>query len=696
MAQYHCHVQTISRTPTPSAPKGRSAVAAAAYRAGAKLEDEHSSRAEAQPIVHDYTRRSGVVHAEIVLPTAAPDWARDREQLWNRAEAADTRKNSTLAREYECSLPHELGDAQRIQLAREITAALVSRYGFAADFAVHAPNPHRGDERNHHVHILTSTRVLTGEGFGPKVRVLDSAKTGSDEIRWARQMVAELCNAALARAGIAASVDHRSLVDQRIAALAAGDDELADELDRPATVHRGPAVSAIVADGRESYVEERIQVEIADELAEIGHRQAVVAEIEAEAHALDARAAELAAEAAAVQAEIDAARRDVAAAQVVPIRPPAPDTDTLLAQIRRMWASLDRADGLHDERRDEWGPLRYMGRNGWRPDAPALRAVLDKYPALRREWAAEIHSRDPDIRAALRERAAERVAARRVAARDYLSPVPAPAPAPAPARPEPERKGGQKPSTPLALVPAPVLPVARLADLDAAISDAEARLAALEERERTRRQAADAYRRAQESLRTAQAGLLARLRAWMGLSAPAPVQDAQGALREAAAAVQRQGLSITFGQVVVVPAADDLAALRGQLVALRDERGGLVVAEAEKRRQEIAAVAEVVALVVRLDAAVPPGDPGRLAWRTLVAVDMHQLIDVRAADPYARLAVVLTQQPQIRQQIVAEIASRLPELEALEAARLVLPPSDDQDGDQDDDDRPTDWPAPGM
>lgn len=682
MAQYHCHVQTISRTPTPSAPKGRSAVAAAAYRAGAKLEDEHSSRAEAQPIVHDYTRRSGVVHAEIVLPAAAaPDWARDREQLWNRAEAADTRKNSTLAREYECSLPHELSDAQRIKLAREITAALVSRYGFAADFAVHAPNPHRGDERNHHVHILTSTRVFTGdgEGFGAKVRVLDSAKTGSDEIRWARQLVAELCNAALARAGIDASVDHRSLVDQRIAALAAGDDELADELDRPATVHRGPAVSGILSDGRDSYVAERIEAEIADELSEIGHRQAVVAEIEAEAHALDTRAAELAAEAAAVEAEIDAARREVAAAQVVPIRPPAPDTDTLLAQIRRMWASLDRADG-HDERRDEWGPIRYMDRNGWRPDAPALRAVLDKYPALRREWAAEISARDPDIRAALRERAAERVAARRVAARDYLSPVPAPAPAPtpAPARPRPEPEEGQKPSTPLALVPAPVLPVARLADLDAAIAAAEARLAALEERERTRRQAADAYRRAQESLRTAQAGLLARLRAWMGLSAPAPVQDAQGALRAAAAAAQRQGLAITFGQVVVPAAGDDLAEVRGQLVALRDQRGGLVAAAAAEQRTR-AVIDLVVDLVARADQVVP--DQMRVDWPALRLLDLTgglaQLREHLMAD--TATALMLSH----------DLGRRVAQIEALEAERRALP--HDQD-----DSEPTDWPAPGM
>lgn len=308
MAQYHCHVATVSRSPTPSAPKGRSAVACAAYRSGDQLHDEHSTRVEARPIVHDYTRRGGVVHAEIVLPPGAPAWARDRQTLWNNAEAADVRKNSTLAREFECSLPYELHRSQRVELARAITAELVARYGFAADFALHAP--HRNDDqRNHHVHILCSTRVLVPEGFAEKTRVLDAVKTGPGEVSWAREMVARLCNEALASAGVDAAVDHRSLVDQRIAALAAGDDERAAALDRPPTKHRGPSVSGLVERGDDSDVDERHREEIANELDAIGARQLAEAELQAAAEQVAEillQLAEASKEASAAGAELDA------------------------------------------------------------------------------------------------------------------------------------------------------------------------------------------------------------------------------------------------------------------------------------------------------------------------------------------------------------------------------------------------------
>jgi hypothetical protein len=591
VAEYHCHVQAISRAPTPKAPKGRSAVAAAAYRSGDKLHDEHSTRAEAQPITHDYTRRSGVVHAEIVLPEAAPDWARDRQQLWNKAEAADTRKNSTLAREFEAGLPWELSDVHRVELARAITRALVERYGFAADFAVHRPNAAKGDDpRNHHVHILCSTRVIAADGFAEKTRVLDSAKTGADEIRWAREMVARLSNEALARAGIDASVDHRSLVDQRAAALADGDDERAEALDRPATKHRGPIVEAITRDGRESDVEERITSELVDEIAEIGRRLAAETAVAREIEALDTGAGALKLQLAVV--EFDLAR---ALQEIADETPPAPDPAP--------------------------GPF---GPGGF-PKGP---------------------------------------------------PEPKPEPKP--------------PSTPIIYTPPPTALVP-IEELERDLLEAERLLARAEalaaQREQARRQALQRAEQAKRAVEEAQGGLWARMRAALGFSPPAAVVVAQRTAREASAAAvalmqdQRQAAGLAparagfLGRVDAVALAAELTAggrqsigaLAARVSELREQLGGLRAEDAEKRRQEVAAVAEVVALVVRLDAVVPPSDPGRTAWRTLAAIDKHHLIDSAAADPYARLAVVLTQQPQVRQQIVAEIASRLPELVAIEA-----------------------------
>ena len=98
MASFHLSVKTVSRS------SGRSATAAAAYRAGARIEDERTGE------IHDYSRKGGVSLSQIVLPPEAPGWAGDRSKLWNAAESAENRKNSVVAREFEVALPAELPD----------------------------------------------------------------------------------------------------------------------------------------------------------------------------------------------------------------------------------------------------------------------------------------------------------------------------------------------------------------------------------------------------------------------------------------------------------------------------------------------------------------------------------------------------------------------------------------------------------
>ena len=639
VAQYHCHVQAISRAPTPKAPKGRSAVAAAAYRSGDKLHDEHSTRAEAKPITHDYTRRSGVVHAEIVLPVAAPDWARERQELWNRAEAADRRKNSTLAREVVAGLPWELSDGQRVELARAITLALVDRYGFAADFAVHRPSAARGDDpRNQHVHILCTTRVIAADGFGSKTRVLDSAQTGADEIRWIREMVARMCNEALARAGIDASVDHRSLIDQRAAALAAGDDESAAELDRPATKHRGPAVEAIVRDERESYVDERITSEIADKVAEIGRRQAAEVAVVADIDALDIELVSGREELADIERQVAEALREIAEI---------PDVPAVLSDVKRLWRSLERADGERDERRASWPILRLLDLRGWTPDSADLRDLLDKHPELRRDWVAEISARDPEIRAATRERAIERVAAR-----EYLVPVPVLGRSRPAAEPEPEPE--PEPVARRDLAPLPAVRTVR--DVDDAIADAEARLAALEQRERVRAAAAEAYQLAQSALQAAQSGLWARLRAWVGLGASPAEHTARAELTAAEQGVKSAGAGVMFGKVIMPADAGERSKLKQQIVALRDERRDLIAADATTARRAVAAVDKVIELVKRADRVVPGAE--RAEWPALRALD--------AAGGIEQLRERLQSDPGFAIALAHDLGQRLPALEALE------------------------------
>ena len=159
-------------------------------------------------------------------------------------EASETRRNSVTAREWELALPSEISAEDRSQITREFAEQLVSRYGVAVDVAIHAPH-REGDQRNHHAHVLTSTRKLEAEGFTAKTRVLDSAKTGGEEIAQMRGLWAELQNRALERAGEVERVDHRSLEKQRETALDRGDDLSAEELDRDPELKLGPAANSM-------------------------------------------------------------------------------------------------------------------------------------------------------------------------------------------------------------------------------------------------------------------------------------------------------------------------------------------------------------------------------------------------------------------------------------------------------------------
>ena len=232
MASYHLSVKTIKRS------AGRSATAAAAYRVGERIECQREGR------VHDYTRKQGIEETFILAPKDAPDWASDRSRLWNEAEASETRRNSVTAREWELALPSEISAEARSQITRDFAQELVSRYGVAVDVAIHAPH-REGDQRNHHAHVLTSTRKLEAGGFTAKTRVLDSAKTGGVEIEQMRGLWAELQNRALERVGEVERVDHRSLEKQRETALDRGDKLTAEELYRDPELKLGPAANSM-------------------------------------------------------------------------------------------------------------------------------------------------------------------------------------------------------------------------------------------------------------------------------------------------------------------------------------------------------------------------------------------------------------------------------------------------------------------
>ncbi|MCZ4432992.1 Ti-type conjugative transfer relaxase TraA [Agrobacterium sp. SOY23] len=206
MAIYHLSTKPVSRS------SGRSAVASAAYRCAVLLTNHRDG------LVHDFTRKEGVEHVEIVLPEGlSADWALDRSALWNAAEFAEKRKDARVAREFEIALPHELSSEGRLEAARAFARDLANRYGAAVDFAVHSPGEH-GDIRNCHAHVLMTTREVGERGLGEKTRLehknarllANGMATTDMQLQNIRQAWEGIANRALQREGLDIRIDHRS------------------------------------------------------------------------------------------------------------------------------------------------------------------------------------------------------------------------------------------------------------------------------------------------------------------------------------------------------------------------------------------------------------------------------------------------------------------------------------------------------
>ncbi|HEN0336544.1 MobQ family relaxase [Anaerococcus degeneri] len=223
MAIYHLCIKIISRG------KGKSAVAASAYRSGEKIKNEYDG------IVHDFTRKGGITHTEILLPQNAPQEFLDRGTLWNSVEKIEKSKNSQLAREIEVALPKELDREKQINLVREYVKENFVKVGMCADIALHDKN-----DGNPHCHILLTMRPLNEDTtWGAKSKkeyILDEngekvkLKNGNYKTRkinttdWNEQDKAEewrkawadITNKYLEENSIQDKVDHRSYQRQGI------------------------------------------------------------------------------------------------------------------------------------------------------------------------------------------------------------------------------------------------------------------------------------------------------------------------------------------------------------------------------------------------------------------------------------------------------------------------------------------------
>ncbi|MGE3916741.1 MAG: MobA/MobL family protein [Hyphomicrobiaceae bacterium] len=181
---------------------GKNVVANAAYNAGENLYSEALGHAAYQAgerhgrQFNFENKAAGVLHKEIMTPEHAPDWAHDREQLWNRADGAERKSNARLARKLVMNLPSELNLEQNVELVRGFLEDRFVNQGMVADFAIHAPD-HDGDQRHIHCHVLLTRRTLNEHGFGKLFRDAEQGRAlYQDRQAWEKNV-----NLALMRAG---------------------------------------------------------------------------------------------------------------------------------------------------------------------------------------------------------------------------------------------------------------------------------------------------------------------------------------------------------------------------------------------------------------------------------------------------------------------------------------------------------------
>lgn len=222
MALYNLSVNCVSRG------RGKSVVAAAAYRSGEKIYNEYNGK------VHDYTRRNDVVYSAILLPNNAPHKYFTRSVLWNTVEKKERRIDARLARDIKLALPNELSLAEQVHLVNLFARENFLSEGLCVDIAIHDGINNHGKSNdpncpnNPHAHILIPTRSVTSNGFSDKKnREVDKKEF---LLLW-RERWATAQNKEFERKGLEIRVSNASYATQGI--------------NRESTKHLGPAVSAM-------------------------------------------------------------------------------------------------------------------------------------------------------------------------------------------------------------------------------------------------------------------------------------------------------------------------------------------------------------------------------------------------------------------------------------------------------------------
>jgi hypothetical protein len=198
MALYRLEMQNVSRS------DGVSSVAKAAYRHRSVMVDHRTGEIHGEKSLD----RDDLIYAEILRPKNIPDCLHvPSEVLWNIVEKKESRANSRTAKEFKITLPTELSNEQNIALMKDFLLNHFIDKGIICDFVLHNDK----DNKNPHAHVMITTREITPNGFGKKVRSWDEEKTLHD---WRKQW-AKVQNKHLKNAGLKSRVSHRTLEEQK-------------------------------------------------------------------------------------------------------------------------------------------------------------------------------------------------------------------------------------------------------------------------------------------------------------------------------------------------------------------------------------------------------------------------------------------------------------------------------------------------
>ena len=170
----------------------------------------------------DFTRKSKEHQGRLMLmPSGAPSWAQEPQQLWDRAEASERRGDAQSARLLEFSIPRAVPDADRLDFVRHVLAPFVAD-GMGVQADLH--NKLASDGAEHpHCHAMLTLRRFEGGDFAKKKSREWNTDFRDNQGKAIRERIAGQMNGWMKDHGILARVDHRSFADRGITSEPEGD-----------------------------------------------------------------------------------------------------------------------------------------------------------------------------------------------------------------------------------------------------------------------------------------------------------------------------------------------------------------------------------------------------------------------------------------------------------------------------------------